>query len=196
MAAGIAPRPFLLSRQNHLHGTVQTTNIDRLGCPDGISATWADIFPGTGSFGRQDSGCAAVCACSGYTITKEFVSVYQNVAQVIIQTELQETVTGRGMRPTVFVAVTHAQAARFCGFLEPLIVVGVAPAAILYPMLIVVIVHHLMQQSGGNFLDGARQCARADIDFMCAAQFGNPCILPEGKVAICLGGGLDGDGRS
>ena len=37
----------------------------------------------------------------------------------------------------------------------------------------------LNQQCGGNLFDGARQCSRADIDFVCAAQFGNPGIFSQ-----------------
>ena len=79
---------MVLSRQNHLFRTVQATDIHVLSCPDRVAAAGADIFPGTGCFGWQDGGCAAVCACSGDPIAAELIPVYQNVAQVIVQTEL------------------------------------------------------------------------------------------------------------
>ena len=86
-----------------------------------------------------------MCACSGNPVAVELISVYQNVAQIVVQTELQEAVTGRGMRPTVFVAVAHAQAARLGGFLKTAVMVCIAPAAILNAVLIVEVMHHLMK---------------------------------------------------
>ena len=92
------------------------------------------------------------------------------------------------MRPSIFVAVVNNQAAGFGCCLESFVVVGIAPAAILNAADIIVVVYHLMQQRGAHFFDWARQCSRADIDLVCAAQLGNPCIFPEGEVAVCLGG--------
>ena len=108
-------------------------------------------------------------ACSGNAVAVEFIPVYQNITQIIIQAKLQEAVTGRGMRPPIFVAMVNDQAARFGGFLESLVVIGVAPAAILDSVFIIEVMYHFMQQCGGNFLDGARQCSCADIDFVRAA---------------------------
>ena len=125
---------------------------------------------------------------AGDPVAVELIPVYQNVTQVIVQTELQQAITGRGMRPSVFIAVVNNQAAGLGCCLESLVVVGVAPAAILNAADVIVVVYHLMQQRGAHFFDGARQCSRADIDFMCAAQLGNPRIFPEGEVAVGLGG--------
>ena len=111
-----------------------------------------------------------MCACSCDPIGAVFVSVDQNVAQLIVQTELQEAVTGGSMRPTVFVAVVHAQAARFGGFLESLVVVGVTPAAILDTVLIVEVMYHFMQQRGSDFFDGSCQRSCTDVDFVRCAK--------------------------
>ena len=91
-----------------------------------------------------------------YPVTVELIPIYQNVAQIVVQTELQQTVTGRGMRPSVFFAVAHAQAARFGGFLKAAVVVCIAPAAILNTVFIIEVMYHFMQQCGGDFLIGAR----------------------------------------
>ena len=99
------------------------------------------------------------------------------------------------MRPSVFVAMVNNQAARFGCCLESLVVVGVAPTAILNAADVIVVVYHLMQQRGAHFFDGARQCSRADIDFMGTAQLGNPSIFPEGEVSIGFWCVLDGDCR-
>ena len=106
---------------------------------------------------------------AGNPVTVELIPVYQDVAQIIVQTELQKAVTGRGMRPSVFVAMVNNQSAGFGCCLESLVVVGVAPAAVLNAADVIVVVYHLMQQRGAHFFDGARQCSRADIDFMCTA---------------------------
>ena len=88
MAAGIAPRRFLLSCQNHLLSAVQAGDINCLGCPDGITATGTKIFPSTGCFGRQCCGGAAVGSGACDPVAVELIPIYQNVAQVIVQAEL------------------------------------------------------------------------------------------------------------
>ena len=36
----------------------------------------------------------------------------------------------------------------------------------------------------------------AYVDFVGAAQLGNPCIFPQGEMAVGAGRGLNGNGRS
>jgi hypothetical protein len=66
--------------------------------------------------------------------------------------------------------VINDQTSTFGGILEALVVVGVPSAAILHSLLIVEIMHHFMQQCGGNLLNGSCQCACADVDFMGCAK--------------------------
>ena len=110
-----------------------------------------------------------MCAGAGYAITEEFISVYQNVAQVVVQTKLQEAVTGTGDCPSVFVVVINYQASRLSCVPKLAVVVGITAAAILDALHMVVVVNHFMQQCGGNLFDGSCQCSGADVDFMCAA---------------------------
>ena len=185
-----------LSCQNHRHLAVQTTDIHVLGCPDRVAAAGADIFPGTGCFGRQCGGGTAVGSGACDPIAVELIPVDQDVAQIVVQTELQETVAGTGDRPPVLVVVFHDQAAGFGAVPELAVVVGATSGAILNAVDEVVVVNHLMQKRGANLLDGSRKGTGSDVDLMGAAQFGNPRVLPEGEVAVGLGRGLDGDGGS
>ena len=121
-------------------------------------------------------------------VAAELIPVYQNVGQVIIQTELQQTVTGRGMRPSVFVAVVYYQAARFGCCLESFIVVSVSSGTILYSIDVSGIMNHFVKESCHDFLYIPPKGSSSDVDFMCSTQLGNPCIFPEGEVAVCLGG--------
>ena len=120
-----------------------------------------------------------MCAGAGYVITEEFVSVYQNVAQVVVQTELQEAVTGTCDCPTVFVVMIDNQASCLCRISKLAVVVSVTAAAILDALHMVVVVNHFMQQRGGNLFNGSCQCSGADVDFVSCTQFGDPCILPQ-----------------
>ena len=90
----------------------------------------------------------------------------------------------------------HNQTMGFCCIPELAIVVGVAPAAILNAVNVVIIVHHLMQQCCGNLFDGTGQGSGSNVDLVGAADLGHPGVLSQGEVAVCLGGGLDGDGGS
>ncbi len=57
--------------------------------------------------------------------------------KTVLQYEVQQFVRGALWSPPVFVAMLHYQAVGFGGGFEAAIVVGVAPAAILYAVLIV-----------------------------------------------------------
>ena len=126
----------------------------------------------------------------------ELVAVDEDVGQVILEDELDQIVSGGGMRPSVFVAVGDDQTPALSSLLEAAIVIGAAPTAILNTVLVVVVVNHFVEQGGGNFLDGAGQGTGSDVDFMGAAQFGDPCVFPQGEVTVCSRSGLDGDGWS
>lgn len=137
-----------------------------------------------------------MCARACDSVTAELVAVEQDVTQVVVQAELEQLVTGRGVRPSVLVAVFYAQASLFgCG-LEPLVVVGVASTAILNAVDVVVVMHHLVEQGGTYVFDGACQSACADVDFMAHAILADPGVVTEREVAVGLGGRLDGDGGS
>ena len=62
----------------------------------------------------------------------KLVAAYENVGQTVLQYEVQQFVRGACVAPPVFVAMLHYQAVGFGGGFEAAIVVGVAPAAILY----------------------------------------------------------------
>ena len=79
---------------------------------------------------------------------------------------------------------------------ELAVVVGVASAAILNALHIIVVVNHFVQQRGSNLFDGSGQCSGADVDFVRAADLGDPSVFPQREVTVGFRGGLDGDGRS
>ena len=118
-----------------------------------------------------------MCSCTGDAIAEELVSVNQDVAQVVVQTKLQEAVTGTGDRPSVFVMMIDDQASAFSCDLKLLVVVGITTAAILDALHMVVIVNHLMKKSCCNLFDGAGPRTGADVDFMGSTDFGNPGVL-------------------
>lgn len=137
-----------------------------------------------------------MCARACDPVTAELVAVEQDVAQVIVQTELEQLVSGGGVRPSIFVAVFYAQATLFRSNLEPLVVVGVAPTAILDAVDVVVVMHHFVKQSGAHALNRTGKGTCADVDFVAHAVLADPCVIPEGEMAVGLGRGLDGDGGS
>ena len=126
----------------------------------------------------------------------ELIPIDKDVAQLVLQNELQEFVARTGDRPTILVMVIDNQAMGEGCVPELAVVVGVTPGTVLNTIYIIVVVNHLMQEGGCDFFDrsGKRSCA--DVDFVRASHFGNPGIFSQGEVAVCLGGGLDGDGRS
>ena len=90
----------------------------------------------------------------------------------------------------------NEKVAGFGKLLELAVVVGVASAAILNAIHIIVIVNHLMKESRNHFLDGSGKCSRSNVDFMSAAQFRNPGVFSQREVSVSLGSGLNCDGGS
>ena len=85
--------------------------------------------------------------------TAELVSVNENVSQVVLQNELQKLVAGAGDCPAILLMVIDNQTMSFGSIPELAVVVGIASAAILNTIHMVVVVHHLMQQGGCYFLN-------------------------------------------
>ena len=182
--------------QKHLLVAVHTGDVDGLGCPDTHAAAGTHILAAAALAGRGGGSCTVMGSRSGDLEAAVLVAVQQDVGQVVLQNHFQKLVAGSGVRPSVLLGVGDNQATGFGGIPELAVVVGVAPAAILNPVDMVVVVNHLMQQRCGDLLNGAGQGSGSDVDFVGAAKFGHPSVLPEGEVAVCLGGGLDGDGGS
>ena len=136
----------------------------------------------------------SACACN--LKAAELVSIDKDVAQLVLQNELQKFVTRTGDRPTILVMVIDNQTMGEGCIPELAIVVGIASAAILNAMNMVVVVNHLMKEGRCHFLNGSREGSCSDVDFVSAADLGNPCVLSQGKVAVSLGSGLNGDGGS
>ena len=97
-------------------------------------------------------------------------------------------VTGSGDCPAVFVVVLYDQSVLFSAVPEFAVMVCTTTGTILDAIDIVVIVHHLMQQRGGNFFNGSGKGTGSDVDLVCLAVFTDPGVFPEGKVAECLRG--------
>lgn len=135
-----------------------------------------------------------MCTRAWDSVAPIFVAVDQNVAKIIIQAELQKTVTGACDCETVLGVMIHNQTMCFCAVTETAIVVSTSTGTVLDSQNIIVVVHHLMQQCGADFFNGAGKGTCSDVDFMGGTLLADPGIIPQGEVAIGSGRGLDGDG--
>ena len=168
-----------------------------LRCPDGIPTTRANVLSCAARPRRCGCApCSAVRSCPGDMEPGKLIAAYENVGQAVLQYEVQQLVRGACVAPPVFVAVLHQQPVSFGGNFEASIVVGIARTAILYAVLVVVVMYHFVKQGRGYVLDRPGQRPGSYIDFVGAAQLGNPCIFPQGEMAVGAGRGLNGNGRS
>lgn len=135
-------------------------------------------------------------ACSRDLETAELIPIEKNVGQVVFQNHFQKLVAGFGDCPAVLLVMVNNQTMGFRCRLELAVVIGVASAAILNPVNVVPVVNHLMQKGGGNLFNGSGQRSGTDVDFMGAAQRGNPGVLPQREMTVGFWRGLDGDGGS
>ena len=136
-----------------------------------------------------------MCAGSCDSVAAVFVAVDQDVTQVIVQAELQETVTGACDGPSIFLVVFYDQAVILCAVSESAIVVCASSGAVLDSQEVIMVVHHLMQQCGTDFLNGTGKCTGANVDLVGCALLADPGVLTKSEVAVSLGSGLDGDRR-
>ena len=135
-----------------------------------------------------------MCAGSRDSVTAVFVPVDENVTQVIVQAELEQGIAGTGNRPAVFVVMIHDKSMSFGAVPEFPVVIRPASGTVLDAQNVIVVVYHFVEQGGGDFLNGTGQGTGSDVDFVKSSPLGDPGVVPEGKVAIGLGCGLDGDG--
>ena len=96
-----------------------------------------------------------MCAGACNSVAAVLVAVDENVAQIVVQTELQETVAGACDGETVLGVMIHNQTMGFCTVPEFAVVVGTSAGTVLNAQNIIMVVHHLMQQCGTDFLNGA-----------------------------------------
>ena len=184
-----------LHRRDHLHTAIQTGDVDFLRGSDAHSAARADVFA-AGAFlrNRGSNRRSAVGSGSSNLKTTEFVSVDQNIGQVVIQNEFQKLVAGGSVTPAVFLAVLDDQPTRFRRFLEFAVVVGSVSAAILDAVDEVVIVDHFVKERRGDLFDGSGERSSADVDFVGLAKLGDPGVVPQREVSVSARRGLNGDG--
>lgn len=85
----------LLHRRDHLHTAIKTGDVDFLRGSDAHSAAGTDVFA-AGAFlrNRGSNRRSAVGSSSSNLKTAEFISVDQNIGQVVIQNEFQKLIAG------------------------------------------------------------------------------------------------------
>ena len=134
-------------------------------------------------------------ACASDLEAAELVSIQKDVAQFVLQNHFQEVIARSGDCPTILVVVIDNQTMSQGCISELAVVVGVASAAILNALHIIVVVNHLVQEGGCDLFDGAGERSCSDVDFVSAADLGNPGVLSQREVSVGFWRGLDGDGR-
>ena len=135
-------------------------------------------------------------ACASDLEAAELIPIDKNVTQLVLQNHFQKFVARAGNRPTVLVMMTDNQTVGFSCVPELAVVVGVASAAILNALHMVVVVNHFMKKSRNHFLNGAGESTGSNVDFVCSSQLGNPGVFSQREVSVSLGSGLDRDGGS
>ena len=174
--------------------TVHALDPDSFGGPDTHATAGTEILSRAGLSSSGPFFYAAVCPSTGNLKSYVLIPVNQNVSETVLQHKVKKSVSGGGVRPSVFVTTLYDKSSGFGCFLEPFVVVGAAPAAILDALLVVVVVNHLVEQSCGDRFDGTGQSPRSNVDFVGSTQLGDPGIFPQREMPIGSGGGLDGDG--
>lgn len=137
-----------------------------------------------------------MCTGACDSIAAILVAVDQNVTQVIVQTELQKTVTGARDCPSVLVVVAHDQTVGFCAVTEMAVVVSTSTGTVLDSQNVIMVMYHFVKQCGTDLFDGTGQGTRSNVDLVGSALLADPGIIPQREVAIGSGRTLYGQSRS
>lgn len=89
----------------------------------------------------------------------------------------------------------HKQIKRIVLVVLLAVVVGIAAAAILNAVDMVVIVNHFVQKGCGNLFNGSGERSGTDVDLVRAADLGDPSVFPQREVTVGFWRGLNSDGR-
>lgn len=176
-------RPFGSLSENHSLIAVKARDVDSLGRSNAHSAAGTNIFPRAALPASRGSGHrSAVRARPGDVEAWLLVPVQKNVRQAVLYHKAYQFLCWFGLRPSVAFAVLNAQSVRLSSFLEPLVVVSVASAAILDAFGVVVVVNHLVKKRCCDVLDrsGKRSCS--DVYLVRSAKLANPSVLPQREV--------------
>ena len=186
----------MLICKNHRLPTVHTGNVDQLGCTDGIAATGTDVLPAVGLGGAFDDGLVVVSGQAGDAEEEEFVAGDGDGVQVMLLDEVKQLLTGSGNRPSVFRVTLHDKPVCLRCFLIAAIMVHGSSADILNAVDVAVVVGEFVHQDAYGLVYRSTKGSRPDVQLMGNTNGGNPRILTGGEVSQCLGGTLDGDGRT
>ena len=137
-----------------------------------------------------------MCSSSCDPETAVLIAVDKNVAQIIVQAELKQIVTGMGNSPSVLVMVFHNQAMGMGAVSESPVMVSTATGTVLNTQDVIMVVHHFMQQCGTDLFDGTGQSTGTNVDLMCGTLLADPGIIPEREMPVGLWRGLNCDGWS
>lgn len=85
-----------------------------------------------------------MCTGSGDSESTILIAIDEYVTQVIVQAELQETVTGACDCPSVLVVMIHNQTMGMGTVSKSAVVVGAASGTVLDTQNVIVVVHHLV----------------------------------------------------
>ena len=167
----LSPRPAdrsafecALSNFQHLLHAIPAEDIHCFSCPDALPTAWANQFP-----------CAGLLRCplsvpgsavSGFTLAAGWRCPSLSPVDVDLTPSLPDDLVYQRLsrlryRPSVCGMMLNAQPPPLCFFLETLVVVCPAPAAILYVMSNIVQVDHLVHHGSYHILDGPQGSARA-----------------------------------
>lgn len=198
-AVQISSRKSLRGLQLHLNvAALDASDPHRLCCPNRHATAGASILAAATRPNRRNAA-RTVIATSSEANTEagaEFVSGQQNVGQVVLQHELQQTVSGSRVAPAVFVRMRHHQIPFQTSFQESLVMIGPTSGTVFDAVDIAPVVDHLMDHRRNDILNGTGKGPCSYIDLVGVARDGHPCIVPKGEVPVCSGGGLDGDDGS
>ena len=107
-----------------------------------------------------------MCAGACDSVAAVLVAVNENVTQIVVHAELQETITGACDCPSILFVMIYDQTMSHSAVPESAVVVSTATGAVLDAQNIIMVVHHLMQQCGTNLFDGTGQGTGTKINLM------------------------------
>jgi hypothetical protein len=85
-----------------------------------------------------------VSAGAGDLEAGELVAIDEDISQAVLQNEVQEGITGGGVRPSIPIAVGYTKTVLFGRLFETPVMIGVAAGTVLYTKGVIIVVNHLV----------------------------------------------------
>lgn len=186
---------FCFSNLHHRQEAIPAEDIHRFRGPDALPAFGTGQLAGAGGpSGRRDSSAFGSWP-SHAPHGKAVLPVHHNIIPALGDNELDKRLRRLRDTPPNALVIGDMEVPRLRRLPKPLVVVGPAPAGVLYPGLYIIEMDHFMEHRSRHVLDGPVQGPGSDVQLMPCSPVRPLPRLGYGDVSVSPWRALDSNDR-